>query len=91
MKRDLCTEPLLTLADAQVRFGPVLALREVNLTLSRGDRLALVGANGAGKTTLLRLLHGLVRAPSTCPAAARWWRPCCSSAPSCCTCRCCAT
>jgi tungstate transport system ATP-binding protein len=60
MKRDLCTEPLLTLADAQVRFGPVLALREVNLTLSRGDRLALVGANGAGKTTLLRLLHGLV-------------------------------
>jgi tungstate transport system ATP-binding protein len=60
MKRDLCTEPLLTLAGARVDFGAVCALRDVHLTLYRGDRLALVGANGAGKTTLLRLLHGLV-------------------------------
>ena len=52
--------PLLTLAGATVRFGAVVALREVDLTLHRGDRLALVGANGSGKTTLLRLLHGLL-------------------------------
>jgi tungstate transport system ATP-binding protein len=52
--------PLVTLHDASVHFGPVAALREVNLTLHQGDRLILVGANGSGKTTLLRALHGLV-------------------------------
>ena len=53
-------EPLLSLHDAQVRFGSVTALDSVTLTLHRGERVAVVGANGAGKTTLLRLLHGLV-------------------------------
>jgi tungstate transport system ATP-binding protein len=60
VKRDPVTEPLLTLTDAQVHFGRVHALRDIHLSLHRGERLALVGANGAGKTTLLRLLHGLV-------------------------------
>jgi len=52
--------PLVSLKGAGVRFGSVLALQGVDLTLHRGERLALVGANGCGKTTLLRLLHGLV-------------------------------
>ena len=51
---------LLQLIHVSVRFGGVQALREVSVTLNRGDRLALVGANGSGKTTLLRVLHGLV-------------------------------
>jgi tungstate transport system ATP-binding protein len=56
-------QPLVSLARTSLHFGVVCALREVDLTLHRGDRLALVGANGSGKTSLLRLLHGLV-APS---------------------------
>jgi len=51
---------LLQLDHAGVRFGSVQALRDIRLTVHRGDRLALVGANGSGKTTLLRVLHGLV-------------------------------
>ena len=53
-------EPLLHLRGAAVRFGAREALRDVSLTIHRGDRIALVGANGGGKTTLLRLLHGLL-------------------------------
>lgn len=53
-------QPLLSLHGAEVRYGPVTALRDVDLTLRRGDRLMLVGANGSGKSTLLRALHGLL-------------------------------
>ncbi len=52
-------DPLLSLHGAAVQFGGVQALAGVDLTLHRGERLALVGANGSGKTTLLRVLHGL--------------------------------
>jgi ABC-type polysaccharide/polyol phosphate transport system ATPase subunit len=37
----------------------VVALRQVNLALSSGDRIALLGHNGAGKTSLLRVLAGI--------------------------------
>ena len=39
-------------------FGDTVIVRDLDLRLMRGDRLALVGPNGVGKTTLLRLLTG---------------------------------
>ena len=45
-------------------FGPIVALRNLNLDLRAGELLALLGPNGAGKTTLVRLLLGLARPDS---------------------------
>jgi ABC-2 type transport system ATP-binding protein len=46
------------------RFGHVLAVDGVNLSVGTGDRYGLLGPNGSGKTTLIRLLLGLIFATS---------------------------
>lgn len=51
---------LLRLVDAEVCFGPVQALKPLNLSVFQGEFIALIGSNGSGKTSLLRLLHGLL-------------------------------
>ncbi len=43
------------------RYGPVLALRDVDLQIRSGELLALLGPNGAGKTTAVKLLLGLIK------------------------------
>lgn len=49
---------LLTLSGVSKRFGAVQVFENLDLTVERGERLALVGPNGAGKSTLIRLLAG---------------------------------
>lgn len=56
------TEALLRVESLQVRYGPALALREVSLTVGKGDVVAVLGSNGAGKSTLARTVSGLVPA-----------------------------
>jgi tungstate transport system ATP-binding protein len=51
---------LIKLKSAGVRFGRVDALAGIYLTVSPGERIAVIGGNGSGKSTLLRVLHGLV-------------------------------
>jgi len=54
--------PLLELQAVEAHYGPVQALRSVDLHVDRGEIVSLVGANGAGKTTLLSAIFGAPRA-----------------------------
>jgi len=63
--------PLLSLQMVSCRLGKHWALRDVDLQMAHGERIALVGANGSGKSTLLRLCHGLL-APQS---GVRWADP----------------
>jgi branched-chain amino acid transport system ATP-binding protein len=52
-------KPLLEVEGLSVRYGQAAALLDVSLTMTRGERVILLGRNGAGKTTLLNALTGL--------------------------------
>jgi branched-chain amino acid transport system ATP-binding protein len=53
--------PLLEVSGLAAGYGAMEVIRDVNLTVKRGEVVACVGANGAGKTTTLRALSGVVR------------------------------
>src|SRR5437588_9945220 len=46
------------------RYGEIVAVDGVDLTVERGDVYGYLGPNGAGKTTSLRMLLGLIRPTS---------------------------
>jgi simple sugar transport system ATP-binding protein len=56
--------PALSLFSLTKRFGATQALDDVELTVARGEVVALMGANGAGKSTLAKIACGVVQPDS---------------------------
>jgi branched-chain amino acid transport system ATP-binding protein len=52
-------KPLLELREVLMRFGGVVAINKLDLTINEGEIFALIGPNGAGKTTVFNVVTGV--------------------------------
>ena len=55
---------VLTVEHLSTAFGPLQLCSDLNFSIKRGERVALIGNNGTGKTTILKILNGLLDADS---------------------------
>ena len=55
---------MIRLANVNKVYDGKYALRDINLTIKKGETLAVIGGSGSGKSTLLQLLVGLIRPDS---------------------------
>ena len=56
---DHATENFVQIVDVVKKFGETFAVKQVNLSVRKGELFALLGSSGCGKSTLLRMLAGL--------------------------------
>lgn len=61
MSDPISTPPLLGVKQMTVDYGPIRALRGVDLDVRSGETVVLCGANGAGKSTTIRSIMGVVK------------------------------
>ena len=52
---------LLKITDLKLNYGPISALKGVDISVPEGEIVAILGANGAGKTSLLKVISGLLK------------------------------
>jgi general L-amino acid transport system ATP-binding protein len=52
---------VISLADINKWFGPMHVLKDVSLTVRRGEKIVICGPSGSGKSTLIRCINGLER------------------------------
>ena len=55
---------LLKITDLKLNYGPIAALKGVDISVPKGEIVAILGANGAGKTSLLKVVSGLLKPAS---------------------------
>ena len=53
--------PVLEIKGLHAGYGPIKALRGIDLEVGKGEIMALIGSNGAGKSTLLMTICGIVK------------------------------
>ena len=55
-------DTMLKVEKLNVNYGAIHAVRDVSLTINKGEIVTLIGANGAGKSSVIRAIMGLVKA-----------------------------
>lgn len=60
----MSANPILQVRDLQKSFGAVVAAKDINIDVSTGEVIGIIGANGAGKTTFVNMVTGYLKPSS---------------------------